>query len=87
MTTETDPNAPSLTVQQVATRYNVSTDTIWRWKRDGTFPKGIRVGPGVTRWRLTDLMEHERTMRAAFVFSLCGQYSLDGRFNPDSSAN
>lgn len=70
MWTEIDPNAPSLTVQQVAKRYNVSKDTIWRWGREGDFPKGVRVGPSVTRWRLADLIEYESTIRAEFAYFL-----------------
>lgn len=33
-----------LDVSQVANRYRVSTDTIWRWSRNGGFPKGRIVG-------------------------------------------
>ncbi len=32
-----------LTVAQVAERFNVSTDSIWRWKREGKFPAPYRV--------------------------------------------
>lgn len=59
-----------LTVEQVAARYNVSKDTIWRWKRDGKFPAACRVGPGATRWRLSDLLEHEAAFQACFVTEL-----------------
>ena len=30
-----------LTVSEVADRYSVSVDSIWRWKREGTFPAGV----------------------------------------------
>lgn len=59
-----------LSVKQVADRYGVSTDTIWRWKRQGNFPKAVEVGPNVTRWRLSDLEAYESQMKASFVFSL-----------------
>ena len=45
-----------LSVDQVAQRYGVSTDSIWRWKREGKFPAPVRVGSGITRWRLADLI-------------------------------
>ncbi len=48
-----------LNVAQVAARYGVSSDTIYRWRRTGNFPKPLRVGPGSTRWRLTDLETHD----------------------------
>ena len=56
-----------LTVDQVASRYNTSTDSIYRWKRDGSFPKGVRLGKGTTRWRLSDLAAYEVTLQCSFV--------------------
>ena len=38
-----------LTVDQVAARYNTSTDSIHRWKRDGDFPKAVHLGKGTAR--------------------------------------
>ena len=61
-----------LTVSEVADRYSVSVDSIWRWKREGTFPAGVRLGKGCTRWRLSDLEEHERTLQACFAWSFGG---------------
>jgi prophage regulatory protein len=61
-----------LTVSEVADRYSVSVDSIWRWKREGTFPAGVRLGKGCTRWRLSDLEEHERTLQACFAWSIDG---------------
>lgn len=62
-----NPDLLYLSVGQVAERYGVSTDSIWRWKRTGDFPKPVRIGPNCTRWRLTDLLEHESTFRTCFV--------------------
>ena len=59
-----------LTDKQVADRYAVSTDSIWRWKRQGKFPAPVRVGPNCTRWRMADLHEHERQLQACFAMSL-----------------
>lgn len=60
-----------LTVEQVASRFGVSTDTIWRWKRNGEFPQAVKVGPGTTRWRLADIEEHERSLQCCFTLQLC----------------
>ena len=35
-----------LSVDQVAERFGVSTDSIWRWTWEGSFPAAVRVGPG-----------------------------------------
>ena len=56
-----------LTVNQVAERFGVSADTIWRWKRNGDFPRPVRVGPNCTRWRLSDIVAHESTFQACFA--------------------
>ncbi len=62
--------AKYLSVQQVAARYACSVDTIWRWKRDGVFPLGVRFSPGCTRWRIADLEEWEQTRATALVTHL-----------------
>jgi prophage regulatory protein len=51
MIPQTSQKTLFLTVSQVADRYGVSTDSIWRWKRSGDFPAPVRVGPNCTRWR------------------------------------
>lgn len=58
-----------LSVSQVAERYGVSADGIWRWKRQGNFPRPIRVGPNCTRWRMSDLIEYESQLQAHFAFN------------------
>ncbi len=55
-----------LTVVQVAERLGVSVDTIWRWNRDGDFPKPYRFG-GSTRWKLQDLLDYEASCRCGFI--------------------
>lgn len=69
MNVTVNQNTLYLTVQQVAERYGVSTDSIWRWKRNGDFPSPVRIGSNCTRWRLSDLIEHESKMTACFAFS------------------
>ena len=58
---------PFLTVEQVAERYGVSADSIWRWKRSGRFPAPRRVGPNTTRWHIADLLEYESTLDTCFM--------------------
>lgn len=74
MNVTVNPNTMYLSVQQVAERYGVSTDSIWRWKRNGDFPAPVRVGPNCTRWRLSDLIEHESQLNACFAF--CADWSI-----------
>ena len=59
-----------LSVAQVAARYGVSTDTIWRWTREGNFPKRFKLGPNISRWRLSDLIDHDGTLSTYLVTSV-----------------
>ncbi|MTH77165.1 helix-turn-helix transcriptional regulator [Paracoccus aestuariivivens] len=68
MTVTTQSQNLYLTVEQVARRLNVSTDSIYRWKRNGDFPTAVKIGPGCTRWRLSDIEAHENTFEACFSF-------------------
>ncbi len=56
-----------LSVEQVAARYNVSKDAIWRWRREGNFPKPIKLGPKTSRWRLNDLEVYEAQCPCSFI--------------------
>lgn len=56
-----------LNAGQVADRYGVSTDTVWRWSRNGNMPKSVKLSPGSTRWRLSDLTKHEAQMSVGFT--------------------
>mgnify|MGYP005995097033 CR=1 FL=1 len=44
-----------VSVEQVAVRFGVSKDTIWRWRREGDFPAPVRLGGRTSRWRLSDI--------------------------------
>jgi len=56
-----------LSVDQVATRFNVSKDTIWRWKRNGDFPAPVKLGGTTTRWRLADIEEYESQLICGLI--------------------
>jgi prophage regulatory protein len=47
-----------LSVGQVAIRYGVTNDCIWRWVRADKFPKPIKLN-GATRWKLIDIEKWE----------------------------
>ncbi|MNH94849.1 hypothetical protein D3C73_474760 [compost metagenome] len=49
-----------LSVKEVAGRYSVSVQTVWRHTKDSPeFPKPIKVLSGSTRWKLRDLVAYE----------------------------
>lgn len=56
-----------LSVNQLAERLSVSVDTIYRWKREGIFPKAVKLSPGTTRWRLSDIEEWEVSRPTALI--------------------
>ena len=45
--------------KQVAYRFVVSRATIWRWVKEGKFPKPVKLSPGCTRWKLSDVEQCE----------------------------
>ena len=60
-----DANRVFLSDVQVAARYAVSRTTIWRWSKATEFPVPVRLGPGTTRWRLSELEDWERKRNSA----------------------
>lgn len=40
---------------QIAARIGVSRNSVWRWVRNGTFPKPIKLSERVTRWRASEV--------------------------------
>ena len=52
---------------QLAARYGVSRNTVWRWTREQEgFPQPLKLTPGCTRWRMSDV-ERWETSRAEAV--------------------
>jgi len=49
--------------KQIAQRFKVSRATIWRWVKEGRFPKPIRLSPGCTRWKSSEVEEWEAAKR------------------------
>ncbi|MBW8319788.1 MAG: hypothetical protein K0M49_20570 [Arenimonas sp.] len=49
-----------LSVQDVARRYAISIQTVWRHtKHNPDFPKPIKILNGSTRWRMSDILAYE----------------------------
>ncbi len=48
-----------LSDKRAAERYCVSRATWWRWVRESHAPSPVKLSPGCTRWRLSDLQEWE----------------------------
>jgi predicted DNA-binding transcriptional regulator AlpA len=66
------PETLYLSVQQVADRFGVSTDSVWRWMRTGDFPRAVKQSSGTTRWRLAYIEAWEGSRQ----FSFAGHFLL-----------
>ena len=53
--------------KEVAARYDVSRPTIHRWVKneDMDFPKPVRLSPGTSRWKMSDLVAYEASLAFA----------------------
>lgn len=49
-----------LRLKALTKRIQASGNTIWRWTRQGKFPKPIKLGPKTTGWRLDQVETWER---------------------------
>jgi prophage regulatory protein len=47
-----------LSDKSLAKRFSVCRTTIWRWSREGDFPKPVKLG-GATRWSLAKITAWE----------------------------
>lgn len=54
-----------LSDKQVADRFSVSRQTIWRWRRVAEFPSPFSLSPGCTRWKLSDIEAWEAAQEEA----------------------
>ena len=43
--------------------FGLTKSTLWRWIAQGRFPKGIKLGPGVTAWDVATLRQHMAQLR------------------------
>jgi prophage regulatory protein len=52
-----------LTIKQVASRFEVTVRTIWRWEANGQIPRGVRLTRGTVRWREQDIEKHVASLK------------------------
>lgn len=43
--------------------FGLTKTTLWRWISENRFPRGIKLGPGVTAWDVSTLREHMAKIR------------------------
>ena len=53
-----------LTLNQVQPQVQLSRVTIWRWEKEGKFPKHIKLGRSI-RWRESDIQAWINGLQAA----------------------
>lgn len=53
-----------LSDKQLAERYQIARVSVWRWIKENHFPKPVKLGPGCTRWRYSDILEWEKKREA-----------------------
>ena len=67
---KTPTNTHYLSINQVAMRFGVSKDSIWRWRRRDEFPAPVKLGGRTTRWRLADIEDWEGQCVCEFAMCL-----------------
>ena len=48
-------DSPYQTRNQLEKLFKVSSATIYRWIKAGNFPKPVRLGPNMVRWKASDI--------------------------------
>lgn len=54
-----NPLKAYLSIREVRTRYSVGNTTVYDWLKTTDFPKPYRIGPKLSRWKLSELEEWE----------------------------
>ncbi|WP_428515456.1 helix-turn-helix transcriptional regulator [Roseovarius sp.] len=58
-------NDTFLSDADLAKRFGVSRQTVWRWHRSNLgFPRAVSLSPGCTRWKLTEIEAWESDLAA-----------------------
>lgn len=65
-TTQTQGEA-FLSVKKVEKRYGISDSTLYQWSKNGMFPKPYKLGPKLSRWKLSELEAWEQQGREGAV--------------------
>ena len=45
----------------LAERFGIARQSVWRWVRDGRLPAPVKLSPGCSRWRLVDVEKWEQS--------------------------
>lgn len=51
-----------LTDYEAANYFGISKATIWKYAKDPKFPQPVKIGPGATRWKLSDLKKFAKNL-------------------------
>lgn len=49
------PDSAHVRLPVVAGLHDISAATVWRWVKSGHLPAPVKLGPGVTAWKVGDL--------------------------------
>jgi len=65
--TSTASNTSNLYLKdtELAVRYKVKRQSVWRWVHSDGFPAPVKLSPGCSRWRLSDVEAWEQERAAA----------------------
>ena len=64
----TENHVAYMSINQIAERLSITPVTIYRWIKQGRFPKGRLFSPGCRRWSVQEISDWEMasdTLRAA----------------------
>ncbi len=50
-------------IKEVSERYGVAPKTIWRWIREGRFPKPLKLSPKTARWHEAELQAYAEGLK------------------------
>jgi len=50
---------------ELAKRYDIARQSVWRWSQKGDFPAPVKLSPGCSRWRLSDVEKWEQSRTTA----------------------
>lgn len=57
------PPESYLSIRDLCARFHVAKATIWRWAANSSgFPRPVKLSPGTTRWRESDIQTFEKSL-------------------------
>jgi prophage regulatory protein len=52
------PDEGFISVDTASVLFEISSATLWRWVKDGNFPKPVKLGDNCTRWNVGTLRKY-----------------------------